>query len=561
MIKGIDKLSPQEKNLIINLMYREKFLKKKKLDKNLEFKHVKTIEDFNGFFLMNNIDIVIYKKKNLLDIRSKNKKYIINFSQYKLLNQNEKTIIHTLNFSMKEQKLYKKIKSSKFNIEEFIEMHEIQKKYLGKNGLNKKRKIYIINDNEMKSILKKLNLYLSMIYINLNKNKENYNYAYQKKKSYNEYLSIHKGAKQALHLDLKNFFSSITNKMMRDRFNELGMEKSIIDIIIKLTTIRNEENINVLMQGNPLAPMISNFIFSKIDSCLYDICSNNGVKYSRYSDDLLFSSNNNEVKEIKKFIKPIIESNGFKLNEDKERYMEKEIIISSIRIKEDGLYIKSSFLKEINTLILNLEKYYLYDKLDEKEFEKITEKIFKQKLNKTIIDKDINQIMKKLKGKIEYANNVNKFHYPIIKSIVKYNNLCKIIKNKIQEFIPLIRNNVPVFSNTILIYNENLEKKYYCVYKKNKNFRIDIKKNENLKKVYIIQEGKYRKVTIYPKEKYSIDGNTYYKYLRTKNYIEFEDYSKLIIEKIKINLDNDVVLENKNKLEKQLSYVKRNING
>lgn len=99
----------------------------------------------------------------------------------------------------------------------------------------------------------------------------------------------HRKKRFVLNLDLKDFFPSIhfgringfLIKNKRYRFN-----KNIARII---ATIACHER--VLPQGSPLSPVISNIIASNLDRRLHALAKKNGCSYSRYADDITFSTN------------------------------------------------------------------------------------------------------------------------------------------------------------------------------------------------------------------------------------------------------------------------------
>ncbi len=88
---------------------------------------------------------------------------------------------------------------------------------------------------------------------------------------------------------------------------------------------------NALPQGSPSSPFISNFVANILDVKLLRLCKRAHCTYTRYADDLTFSTNERlfplEIAEplagaewmVGRQLQDIIESNGFKLNPDKTR--------------------------------------------------------------------------------------------------------------------------------------------------------------------------------------------------------------------------------------------------
>jgi retron-type reverse transcriptase len=98
-----------------------------------------------------------------------------------------------------------------------------------------------------------------------------------------------------------------------------------------------------LPQGAVTSPSISNIIFSTIDDQIQSLCSKKRVSYTRYADDLSFSSNNKQVLiETVDIVKSeIISKSIFKINETKSRLMsgQKANIVTGLRLNSNKLSI------------------------------------------------------------------------------------------------------------------------------------------------------------------------------------------------------------------------------
>jgi len=95
----------------------------------------------------------------------------------------------------------------------------------------------------------------------------------------------HQGKKYVFTTDLKDFYPSIKAKKIHETFIKLGYNKQFAFYITKLTTWKGE-----LPQGTPTSTHISNIIFIETDYRLLKLCEENGITYTRYIDDLTFSS-------------------------------------------------------------------------------------------------------------------------------------------------------------------------------------------------------------------------------------------------------------------------------
>jgi hypothetical protein len=118
---------------------------------------------------------------------------------------------------------------------------------------------------------------------------------------------------------------------------------------------------SVLPQGAPTSPLITNIVCKKLDKRLTGLAKRFGLKYSRYADDITFSSGHNVYQKEGDFIKElqrIIQGQGFHIKESKTR-LQKE----GYRQEVTGLLvnqkpnIQKRYLKQLRTWIYLLEKH------------------------------------------------------------------------------------------------------------------------------------------------------------------------------------------------------------
>ena len=114
---------------------------------------------------------------------------------------------------------------------------------------------------------------------------------------------------------------------------------------------------NSVPQGFPTSPIISNLIFEKIDLELQKLAQEYAFTYTRYADDMIFSTENNNIQaDIYEKISEIISNNGFKINSKKTKYKGKHRcqIITGL-IVNDKLSIKRNYRKNIRAILHNWE--------------------------------------------------------------------------------------------------------------------------------------------------------------------------------------------------------------
>lgn len=155
-----------------------------------------------------------------------------------------------------------------------------------------------------------------------------YSYAYSKGDSVKKNALVHQESRYMLHADIKNFFPSITRKMLTDYFaanqkivNDLKLQKEDIDFILDICLYRGE----YLVIGSVASPRISNMIMYKFDMELKEELDKiTQLIYTRYADDIVISSKNYIDGEVVNIVAHLMEKNGFTINHKKTHFMNKK---------------------------------------------------------------------------------------------------------------------------------------------------------------------------------------------------------------------------------------------
>ena len=143
--------------------------------------------------------------------------------------------------------------------------------------------------------------------------------------------SMHTAKNYVLNIDLKDFFPTITYTRVVKSLKGLGFNDEVSDIIARLCTIpmwdeQSQMLRNSLPQGSPASPLLSNIVCSTLDRWLTDLARRHRVTYTRYADDMTFSSNHSVYAKDSSFLQEledIVRSCGFKINEKKTRLQKK----------------------------------------------------------------------------------------------------------------------------------------------------------------------------------------------------------------------------------------------
>ena len=177
-----------------------------------------------------------------------------------------------------------------------------------KNG--KLRQIHAPNDQLKKLQNKILHEIISKLPVS------EYATAYIKGGTLIENASPHVGKRYLLKLVITDFFGSIYfDQVYSAAFHTRYFPKQI-GVILTTLCCRKE----VLPQGAPTSPALSNIVMRNFDDNIGRWCKKHDVSYTRYCDDMTFSSDKPLFVVYQK-VKTMLEEMGFELNEKKTHFV------------------------------------------------------------------------------------------------------------------------------------------------------------------------------------------------------------------------------------------------
>ena len=135
-----------------------------------------------------------------------------------------------------------------------------------------------------------------------------------KKRSNITNAKAHQGNKYLFETDLQEFYPNINMNRIYQTFNNLGYSTHISHWLTTLTTRKNE-----LPQGSPTSTGISNLVFVQTDNKLIKLCKEHNITYTRYVDDLTFSSQQDFGHLVAEILNTVINDN-FKISRRKTNY-------------------------------------------------------------------------------------------------------------------------------------------------------------------------------------------------------------------------------------------------
>lgn len=205
------------------------------------------------------------------------------------------------------------------------------------------------------------------------------------------------------NIDLSDFFPSITQARVWKRLQlpPYNFPEKICRIIAGISCVtykmEKEKNYNGLPQGAPTSPILSNIICEQMDRRLTGLAKRFGLHYSRYADDITFSSMHNVYKDDSEFLaelKKIITSQGFRFNEKKTRLQKtgghQEVTGLTVSTK---INVTRKYIQDLRSVLHVWEKFgyaeayawfysrYKSDKGHSKKGEPVLEYVIDGKLN------------------------------------------------------------------------------------------------------------------------------------------------------------------------------------
>jgi hypothetical protein len=222
----------------------------------------------------------------------------------------------------------------------------------------------------------------------------------------------HKGMFYILNLDLKDFFPSIEQPRVWKRLQLKPFEfpSPIANIIAGLVSMRETRNMPdgtrmnffVLPQGSPTSPIITNMICDKLDRRLSGLAKRFGLNYTRYADDITFSSKHNVYQNGSDFLNElhrIITDQGFTVNEEKTRLQKlgTRQEVTGI-IVSNKLNVTQKYVRNIRNIL------YIWDRYG---YSTAYSKFFAQyMIEKGHIKKGVPNLINVLDGKLMYLKMV-----------------------------------------------------------------------------------------------------------------------------------------------------------
>lgn len=187
-------------------------------------------------------------------------------------------------------------------------------------------------------------------------------FAYRKGVSVKDCATVHVGARWLVKLDLQDFFHSIDSRRVAKIFRKVGCDEVASVQLARLCTRRNSGGLGALAgptpldylpQGAPTSGMLANLAAENLDRSMSRLASRNALKYTRYSDDLTFSSEEDfsraSALALVRSARGEIARNHFGMHEEKIRISPpgSRLVVLGLLVDSDRVRLRGDFKKTL----------------------------------------------------------------------------------------------------------------------------------------------------------------------------------------------------------------------
>lgn len=188
-----------------------------------------------------------------------------------------------------------------------------------------------------------------------------YAHGFAKGRSIITNAAVHRRKKIIIKVDIKNFFPSIHFGRVYGMFKAypFRFDKDVATTLAQLSCVNDEKG--VLPQGGVLSPYIANMICRHMDARLAELAIDNRCHFTRYADDITFSTNNISRIDTEGIIEKIYEiiiDEHFSPNKIKTKVLtpKDRQVVTGI-VVNDGVNVNRRYIRNIRATLRNCEMY------------------------------------------------------------------------------------------------------------------------------------------------------------------------------------------------------------
>lgn len=164
--------------------------------------------------------------------------------------------------------------------------------------------------------------------------------------------------------------------MVKNLFVEMGYSKSAANELARICTFstdmycwhqecEEQSEYKYIPHGAPSSPFIANLVFQKVDKQILKLIAGKEIVYSRYADDLFFSSDVDELSWIIQSVSALVQKSGFEINMNKTvLFKENDIkLIMGLNLS-NGLRVQNTYKRKLRQEIYYCKKYGIMNHLE-----------------------------------------------------------------------------------------------------------------------------------------------------------------------------------------------------
>ncbi len=230
-------------------------------------------------------------------------------------------------------------------------------------------------------------------------------YSYHSEASIYNAAKEHCSSKWLIKMDIENFFDSVSEVVVYKMFRKFGYKPLLSFELSRVCTIeprsinqamvgkwinynsgsdefpykrKNVKYFGRLPQGAPTSPAISNIIFSDIDEVLQGFSEKNNLTYTRYADDICFSSHDKAftrecAKLVIDFCTIVLRTNGYAAKKLKTKVIPPGVrkVVLGLNVDHDEPKLTKAYKKRLESHIRGIEEFNAVGHAEHKKFKSV----------------------------------------------------------------------------------------------------------------------------------------------------------------------------------------------
>ena len=195
------------------------------------------------------------------------------------------------------------------------------------------------------------------------KHTSEYAFAYRKGISIIDNAKLHAGHDYLVKMDIEDFFDNTSQSKVYGVFSRYTKyNKAVKTMLTKLVCLNRH-----LSQGSCTSPQLANLVLIDFDTAVSSYCKALGITYTRYCDDLAFSSSEKfDTKALISFVTHQLKLSHYRPNNRKTKILGKGTrhIVTGILVNNKKLKVPSEYKHELRQEMYYIRKYGIISHLE-----------------------------------------------------------------------------------------------------------------------------------------------------------------------------------------------------